>query len=63
MKFVEAWLTLGLNQAAHQVEDYRQHHTSDDRNVQVKEEVERDQHEDEDDEMQKDAFVHGGSDG
>jgi hypothetical protein len=42
MKFVEAWLTLGLYQAADQVERDGQHDTSDDRNVQVKEEVECD---------------------
>jgi len=51
MKFVEAWLTLGLYQAADQVKDNRQYDASDDRNVQVKEEVKRHQHQDKDDEM------------
>ncbi len=41
MKFVEAWLILGLYQAADQVERDRQYDTSNDRNVQMKEEVER----------------------
>jgi hypothetical protein len=59
MKSVEARLTLGLYQAADQVEHDGQHQAPDDGNMQVKEKVECDEHDNEHSQMQQDVFVHG----